>query len=278
MSQPPNQPNVCIACGNEAIGRVVDELPVAYLEVNAQGVIVRMNEAARQMHDPALGEITGKTIWELMPPLEREASRRAFETLMQTGDEPSIILRSIYTKREYRVQEIHRKLILGDDGKPVGVRSVTFDVTEMETARKTAQQSKDWMESILDSMPEAVIVTDALGFVRYLNPAGEEITGWTRKEITGRVVEEALPLISYQSDQDGELSFRMTVDHKWRGTIVILDRARNQLALEISTSPLLDRNNRFTTGVVGIMRKAVSIASPDRRADQPGEQACSSAA
>jgi PAS domain S-box-containing protein len=264
-------------CSSEADRRVVDELPVAYVEVNAQGVIVCLNQAARQMHDPALGEITGKTIWDLMPPQEREASRLAFEALMQSGDGPPIILRTIYTRHEYRVQEIHRRLIFDDEGRPTGVRSVTFDVTEMETARKCAQQSKDWMESILDCMSEAVLVTDALGFIRYLNPAGEQLTGWNRDEVTGKIVEEALPLVSYRSDQPeevGELNFRMTVDRKWKGTIVVLDHARNELALEISTSPLLDRNNQFTTGVVAIMRRAGTVDPAGQSMARAADQAC----
>jgi PAS domain S-box-containing protein len=230
------------------------------------------------MHDPALGEITGKTIWDLMPPQEREGSRLAFESLMQTGAEPPVIFRSIFMRQEYRVQEIHRRLILDAAGKPLGVRSVTFDVTEMEIARKCAQQSKDWMESILDCMSDAVLVTDALGFVRYLNPAGEALTGWSRDEITGMIVEEALPLVSYRSDQPdevGELNFRMTVDRKWKGTIVVLDHARNELALEMSTSPLLDRNNHFTTGVVGLMRRAGEARISSHR-PEAADQACRS--
>jgi PAS domain S-box-containing protein len=275
-----NSQTVNSGCSNEADRRVVDELPVAYVEVNAQGVIVCANQIARQMHDPALGEITGKTIWDLMPPQEREGSRLAFESLMQTGVEPPVIFRSIFMRQEYRVQEIHRRLILDAAGKPLGVRSVTFDVTEMEIARKCAQQSKDWMESILDCMSDAVLVTDALGFVRYLNPAGEALTGWSRDEITGMIVEEALPLVSYRSDQPdevGELNFRMTVDRKWKGTIVVLDHARNELALEMSTSPLLDRNNHFTTGVVGLMRRAGEAQISSHR-PEAADQACRSVA
>jgi PAS domain S-box-containing protein len=272
------------SCCDTADRRVVDELPVAYIEVNADGVIVCMNRAARAMHEPELGEITGKTIWELMPPQEREASCREFHAMMQSGAAPPVILRSIYTSREYRVQEIHRRLILGDDGRPTGVRSITFDVTEMETARKNAQQSKDWMESILESMPHAVLVTDALGFVRYLNPTGEALIGCKREEIMGKIVEEALPLVSYQSRQDGELNFRLTVDHQWSGTIVVLDRAKNELALEIDTSPLLDKDSHFTTGVVAIMRRAVAAGASTRMGQpaQTGEpavdRACSSPA
>lgn len=268
------------SCANEADRRLVDELPVAYMEVNAQGVIVCVNQAARQMHDPALGEMIGKTIWDLIPPQEQEESRLAFESLMRTGDEPPLILRSIYTRQEYRVHQIHRRLIFDQEGNPMGVRSVIFDVTEMDIARKAAQQSKDWMESILDSMSEAVLVTDALGFVRYLNPAGEQLIGWSRNEITGMIVEEALPLVSYQSDQPdevGELNFRMTVDRQWKGSLVVLDHARNQLALEMSTSPLVDRNNHFTTGVIGVMRRVVET-QVSRHTPEAANQDCRSVA
>ncbi len=152
--------------------------------------------------------------------------------------------------------EVHRRLILDDDGNPAGMRLASFDVTEMETARKVAQKSVDWMCSVFESMAEAIIVIDALGFVRYLNPAGETLTGWRREELTGMQVEEALPLVSFQSPEGHALNFGVVIEHRWTGGAVLLDRLGREFSVELSTSPIIDREKGYTTGVVGVMRRA----------------------
>lgn len=43
-------------CGrHKANCAAIEELPVAYMELNAEGVVIYANPAAQQMHDPALG-------------------------------------------------------------------------------------------------------------------------------------------------------------------------------------------------------------------------------
>lgn len=246
------------ACASKAGCRAIDELPVAYMEVNRDGEVCYLNRAAREMHDPSLGELTGRHVWALMPPAERDAHRSAFEREMKTGEaSPAVVLRSIYTKAgEYRMYEVHRRLILDDEGNPAGMRLVSFDVTEMETARKGAQDSVDWMNSVFQSMAEAMIVIDALGFVRYLNPAGEALTGWRREELAGMQIEDALPLVSSQSPDGNELSFGVTIEQRWAGKAVLLDRHGRKFSVELSTSPIVDREKGYTTGVVGVMRRA----------------------
>jgi hypothetical protein len=51
----PNAP----AMGSIALD-AIDELPVAYVEINADGVIPRANRAARKMSSPDQSEIVGR--------------------------------------------------------------------------------------------------------------------------------------------------------------------------------------------------------------------------
>ena len=244
-------------CKTKVGCRAIDELPVAYMEVDSQGVVRYVNRAAREMHDPVLGELTGRSVWELMPPVEREPSRADFEAAMETGRAPDVVLRSIYTKQgEYRMYEVHRRLILDGEGSPIGMRLVSFDVTEMETARKSAQQSADWMGSVLESMAEAVLVIDALGFIRYLNPAGEALIGCRRDELVGMQIEEGLPLASFESQDGSELSFGLVLDHRWTGQATLFGCNHQKVRVLLSTSPIVDREKGYTTGVVGVMRRA----------------------
>lgn len=222
------------------------------------------------MHDPALEELTGKSIWALMPAAERDAHRSAFERAMRTGEaSPPVVLRSIYTKAgEYRMHEVHRRLILDSEGNPVGMGLVSFDMTEIEMARKGAQESAGWMNSVFESMAGAVLVIDALGFVRYVNPAGQALTGCKREALIGTQVEEGLPLVSFESLDGSALNFGVVLDSRWTGKATIRGCNRQQVRVEISSSPFVDREKGCTTGVVGVMRRAAdSSASPGNGPD-----------
>ena len=56
----------------------IDELPIAYVEVNAEGVITRSNRTARALHSPDAIEIAGRHAWEFAPEGHAEQDRAEF--------------------------------------------------------------------------------------------------------------------------------------------------------------------------------------------------------
>lgn len=54
--------------------------------------------------------------------------------------------------------------------------------------------SERWTAMLLRAIGDGVIATDAEGRVSFLNPAAEQITGWTAAEALGRAVEEVCPV------------------------------------------------------------------------------------
>lgn len=235
----------------------LDELPVAYVEIDAKGTIARASRLARSLHSKDCGELIGKTAWELMPTDEKEQSCAALMTAMQTGEDPPVARRSIFTSSgAFRVHELHRNLIRDSLGEPVGMRVVTIDVTEAHKAREEAERARAWLESVLSSMADAVIVTDALGFIRTVNAAAEELFGWPAAEMIGKAIERALPVLRFVSDDKAHLNFTMVLTSRTKGLATILDRERREVTVEISTSPILDKESGFTAGVVSAMRRA----------------------
>ena len=233
----------------------LDELPVAYTETNIQGAITRANRQTRALHSSHSGELNGKLAWELMPAEDQEMSRAAFRAAMEACVDPPLARRSIYTSSgAFRMLELHRNLIRDADGKPTGMRVVTVDVTEAHKAKEEAQRARLWLESVLAAISDAIIVTDALGFIRTVNPAAEELFGWKAEELTGKVIEKALPMLSYLSDDKKLARFTMALDKPARGVATMLGHARRQVRVEISSSPIVDKESGFTTGVVSVMR------------------------
>ena len=240
----------------ESAFEILEELPVAYIEVNDEGLVMRANRAARTLYPHEQGEIAGKFLWDLMPSAEKEVSRAAFFKIMEAGANSPPVRRTVYTSAgEYRTFEAHRSQIRDAQGSPVGVRIVTFDVTEAQIAHEEARQARQWLESVLASISEAVIVTDAMGFVRTVNPAAEELLGWKAGELIGKLVEVGLPLHSYTSADQRPLNHRIALEGRTKGIATVLDRARRELRVEISTSPIVDKEHGFTTGVASVLRR-----------------------
>ena len=65
---------------------------------------------------------------------------------------------------------------------------------EAGRAAEAMQLENEVANLTLDSIGEAVLRTDSLGKVTYLNRVGEKVTGWSREEARGRPVAEVLRL------------------------------------------------------------------------------------
>jgi PAS domain S-box-containing protein len=240
---------------HESAFDVIEELPAAYIELDARGSVKRANRAARALYPDEGGEIAGKLLWDLMPAAEKEISRAAFFKIIESGDSPPPVRRTVYTSAaEFRTFELHRSLMRDADGKPAGLRWVSFDVTEAQLAHQEALQSRQWLESVFESISEAVIVTDVLGFLRNVNRAAEELLGWKAGDLIGKLVEEVLPRLSYSSANQQPLNHRIALEERTTGIATLLNRARRELRVEISTAPVVDRESGITTGVVSVLR------------------------
>jgi PAS domain S-box-containing protein len=239
----------------EAVGDGFDLLPVPYVEISAAGVVTRANASAVRAFAMRSEEMIGKTIWELIAGDEVDKSREAFFALMESGTEPPPIRRTFRAQNgEYRTQDLYRSIIRNAEGRPSGVRCVAIDVTESVIAHEEARQARAWLESALESIGEAVIITDALGFIRSVNPAAEALTGWMSGELIGKAVEKVMPVLSYEPRDEISLSQHAMLERRMHGVALILDRKRYQLCVEITSSPILDKESGYTAGVVRILR------------------------
>ena len=101
------------------------------------------------------------------------------------------------------------------------MRIAGVDVTEAHGAHEEAHRARMWLESVIESVAEAVIVTDALGFVRSIDQAATDLTGWTLLEIVGKAIERAMPVLSYSSADNKTLDFRVALTRRCHGTATV---------------------------------------------------------
>jgi PAS domain S-box-containing protein len=238
----------------------IDHLPLPYVEMDAHGIITRANRATLALHHPEQGELIGKSGWDLLAIDEKSRSTAAFLSLMTTGEEPPAICRSIFDRSgKFRTYEIHRSIIRTTGGKPAGVRMIFMDVTECKNALEEAQRTCQWLESAMHSAADAVILTDALGMILSANPAAERLSGWSTNELTGMAIDELMPIQARPSGDRAALDLQAMLQLPCNGMATVRTRERQQIEVEISTSPILDKNNGPVSGVAAILRRVESI-------------------
>ncbi len=78
--------------------------------------------------------------------------------------------------------EIVTTILLDDAGQPASVLGVTRDITE----RKKAQEEQQLAALVFRNSSEAMLVADANNLIESVNPAFEQITGYTLDEVKGK--------------------------------------------------------------------------------------------
>jgi len=239
----------------------IDTLPLPYAELDSHGIIIRANRAALALHHPEQGDLIGKSGWDLMALDEKVFSHAAFSAQMLSGMEPPVITRNIFDRSgSFRTYRMHRSFIRDADGKPAGMRMTLVDVTESGKLLDDARAALSWFENAIASLADAVVLTDPLGFVRTVNRAAEELLGCSAQELAGKVIEEAIPIVAYEPVDGSPLDHRTAIERHCKGVATLLTRDCSRARVEISTSPILDKDSGAVIGVAAILRKGGAAA------------------
>jgi PAS domain S-box-containing protein len=245
----------------------VEELPLPYLELDTRGIVTSANRAARALHHPGHGELIGKLTFSMVARDQEDACTAEFASLMESGQEPPIVLRAIYDcTGHYRTYQLHRSILRDAEGRPTGMRLAGVDVSEAQHALEEARRRSLWLESVLDSIQEAVIATDAIGIVAGLNPAAEELLGSKVSELVGRTIEEAIHVRGFEASDKSFVTFVMGLNHQHNGLATLVDRQGREIPVRIGSSPVIDKSTGSIAGMVFIMyRPGVAHSVSGRR-------------
>jgi PAS domain S-box-containing protein len=113
---------------------------------------------------------------------------------------------------------------------------------------KVGEITKEFLESILNSMEGGILVMDKDARIVYFNHSAEEITGYTREEALNKncceilksdVSEESCPLKETLETEKPVFNYE----------IALTQKSGNQVPVNITTAPLRDKNNEIIGAV-----------------------------
>ena len=109
------------------------------------------------------------------------------------------------------------------------------------------------LRSILDAIPDAMVVIDERGRITSFSPAAERLFGWTAAEVAGQNVSMLMPE-PYRTQHDGYLQRYYATGEKriiGRGRVVVGERRDGStFPMELAVGEMTTRGARFFTGFV----------------------------
>lgn len=89
--------------------------------------------------------------------------------------------------------ELNRRLTLS-------TRSLELEVEQRQRAQGSLNDEKERLRVTLEAIGDAVITTDREGFIEYMNPVAETLTGWSADEVIGKKLSSIIQLVLENDD------------------------------------------------------------------------------
>ncbi|HTV64817.1 MAG TPA: CHASE3 domain-containing protein [Bryocella sp.] len=123
--------------------------------------------------------------------------------------------------------------------------------------RQELTQSREWFQSTLNSLGEAVVSTDQSGSISYINPVAQQLTGWAYSEARGRKFGEVMRLLDERTRAPAEDPIALVIRTRQvmpTPAELLLTSARGMVRpIELTGAPILDRQNQVL-GVTVVFR------------------------
>jgi PAS domain S-box-containing protein len=191
-----------------------EEAPIPYHELDAEGVIRRVNQAecVALGYEPA--EMLGQPIWNFLEPDEREPSREAFYRKLQ-GMEPLVpFRRTLRAKQGHFISfEVHARRITDEAGQGVGLRMVMVDITHHVEQEEALDEQRHWSRAAIASLHEGILAVDTLGVVRFFNSQATRLLDFSHGTCyLGADMSHCLPNCSIETEVCGVMSLAAFLD------------------------------------------------------------------
>jgi two-component system sensor kinase FixL len=238
---------------NSRLAAIVASSDDAIVGKTLEGVVTDWNRGAQAIFGYSAEEIVGKSIAILLPP-GRELETAEILTRIKLGER----VEHYETRRRRKDGEIIDVSVtvspVWDDlGRLLGASKVARDITATRRARNTLAEREAHLQSVLDTVPDAMVVIDILGTMRSFSATAERLFGYTPDEAVGQNVRILMPS-PFRDHHDGYLLRYLTTGERriiGTGRIIVGQRKDGStFPMELSVGEMRSGERRFFTGFV----------------------------
>ncbi|MEH1819468.1 MAG: PAS domain S-box protein [Nostoc sp.] len=180
------------------VSTVLNLADALVIVLDSQGRIVRFNHTCEQATGYAFDEIKGRFVWDVLLLPETTACIKDIFQNLATKEFPQRYETSLVTKdSDRRLISWSNKVLLNRNNQVEYIVCTGIDITESRKAQEELQQTRNFLQSMINNLPVAVFVKDAkpenFGKFKLWNHTCENIFGITAEQAIGKTGYEFFP-------------------------------------------------------------------------------------
>jgi two-component system cell cycle sensor histidine kinase/response regulator CckA len=165
---------------------ILENIQDGYLEVDLAGNFTFVNDVVCRRLGYSREELIGMNNRQYTDETAAKKTYQLYNRVYRTGEPVKSFEEEVIRKDGTRgIYELSVSLIRNLEGKPIGFRSISRDITERKRAEEALQKSEERYRTILESIEDGYYEVDLAGNFTFFNDSMCQIFGYPREELMG---------------------------------------------------------------------------------------------
>ncbi len=235
------------------LAAIVESSDDAIIGKSLDGIVTDWNHGAETIFGFRADEIIGQPIAAIVPP-DRLTESEGILRRIRAGERIDHFVTQRRRKDGAIIDvSVTVSPVYDQEGRLCGASKVARDITERRRAIAALAEREAHLRSVLDTVPDAMIVICPKGIIQSFSTAAERLFGYTSEEAVGQNVRILMPE-PYSAQHDGYLQrYADTGERRVIGTgRVVVGRRRDgsTFPMELSVGEMNSGEKRYFTGFV----------------------------
>jgi PAS domain S-box-containing protein/excisionase family DNA binding protein len=236
---------------NQALEALIQASPVAIINLDPQGIVKLWNPAAERIYGWSEREVIDQPLPTV--PSDREQDYRRDHENASRG----FIFNGLETRRRRKDGalidvSISTAPLRNARGEVTSVVALVTDITERKRAEEALRESEDRFRTVAETASDAIIMIDEASTIIFINPAAENIFGYTVEEMRGQELTMMMPeYLRHIHRQSLDRYVRTDEKHiSWQAVeLPGLHKSGQEIPLELSFGEFIREGRHFFTGI-----------------------------
>jgi len=256
--------------------RLCEYSPLGMLLADGEGRCVYSNAACRRVFGLTVDQARGRPWTDAVHPDDRQRAMEDWREAMGDGLQFRVDVRIQRPDTRPAWARLHAAAV-SDGRKPSAYLLMVEDISEQKAAERVFRaaeealfEEKERAQVTLDSIGDAVLVTDLAGNVTYMNREAESQTGWSCEDALGRPLAEVFHIIDGETAEVAPNPAQQAIEEDRTVALalgcVLVRRDGSGIAIEDSAAPVHNRDGTVAGAVIVFHDAAQSRVMTERNA------------